>query len=50
MAYEFTPEQLERILEKVRRDRAAQGLPPTVEDPEVLERLGRLIFSAKGAA
>lgn len=30
--------------EWVARSRAAQGLPPTIEDPEILRRLGAIVL------
>lgn len=37
------------IAERVRRSRAAQGLPPTVTDPAALERVAVLLTTKKGA-
>jgi hypothetical protein len=33
----------EEIVRKVRESRAAQGLPPTVEDPATLERVAEIL-------
>lgn len=38
----LTEAQLEQIREQTRRERAEQGLPPTVEDPVVLAKIARL--------
>ncbi len=34
------------IREIVRRSRAAQGLPPTIEDPEILDNIDAMIIEA----
>ena len=45
----LTGQQLERIATRTRAERAAQGLPATVQDPATLAKVARLVAGAARA-
>lgn len=44
---ERNPDLCERILERIRQERADQGLPPTVQDADTLRRVAAIVAARK---
>lgn len=44
---EYTPPSPERMAEIVARERAEQGLPPTIEDPATLAEIAEVFRTAR---
>lgn len=44
------PKPAETAGDRARRERAAQGLPPTVEDPAVLDKIAAIMIESQRRA